>query len=321
MAKQDISVIRNENQNLILDIEKKYFNEIKRIITTESFMNDLLLIEKEVRENYDKYAKTWKLKNKIKIPAERLIRHHVYKEMLNQLVGIYPSPISSDLGLLLEDCVLCVDVKTVDTKGNPVDISSTQVEPNQISFKNSKHKYFKAISNLEAYDHYSSKPVLTYVVKIIYTDNDIRFCLSRGPKPSLVLACIPNGELSPLFCCDIVKNFKTYEYYTAADGENYSPIEVPRTITSKEERLSFFCNKCEEKGFAKNTLPGGKIVYYDIEHDCRWWLVSSNKKHSIMAVKNGSTMRLYNDMLKERYDSKNEPWFGYEEFPIPDPLA
>ena len=76
------------------------------------------------------------MKNKLKVPAERLVRHHIYTNLSNLITGIYPSPISSDLGIMTSDCVLCVDVKTVDTVGNRVDIGSTQVEPNQISFQN-----------------------------------------------------------------------------------------------------------------------------------------------------------------------------------------
>ena len=65
MSQQNSSIARTHMQNVILDLEKKYYSKIETIITSESFINDLLLIEKEIRENYPKFQATWKLKNKI----------------------------------------------------------------------------------------------------------------------------------------------------------------------------------------------------------------------------------------------------------------
>ena len=66
MPQQNINITRTQMQNDILDLEKKYYSVIENIISSEAFINDLLLIEKEIRENYPKFQATWKLKNKIK---------------------------------------------------------------------------------------------------------------------------------------------------------------------------------------------------------------------------------------------------------------
>ncbi len=324
MPSQDTSILRSGMQNKILDYEKKYFSILEKVFTSEAFINDLLLIEKEIRENYPKFVNTWNLKNKLKVPAERLVRHHIYTELHDIITGIYPSPISSDLGIMTEDCVLCIDVKTVDTIGNSVDIKSTQVEPNQISFQNTKHKYIPTNSNLESIDHYSRRPVLTYVVKIIYTDDDYSFKLSRGNKPSLVLACIPNGELSNLFNNDIIKNFKTYDYYTTTDDDAFEPVIIPNTYKNKSEQQNYVDSYCIDLGYSKVTIiteGRSKDAYYDIAHRCIWWLTSHNNKPAIKAVKSGSTARLQNNILEERYDSSNNAWSGYKELPIPPALA
>ena len=59
----------NPTQKIILDLEKKYYTKLRDVILSDSFISDLLLIEKEIRENYSEYDEIWDLKNKLKIPA------------------------------------------------------------------------------------------------------------------------------------------------------------------------------------------------------------------------------------------------------------
>lgn len=324
MGKQLTTVKHTEMQNHILNLEKKYFTVLERVFTSKPFIDDLLLIEKETRENYPKFQNTWNLKNKIKVPAERLVRHHVYTELHDIITGIYPSPISSDLGIMTEDCVLCIDVKTIDTVGNSIDISSTQVEPNQISFQNTNHKYIQTVSNLESIDHYSRRPVLTFVIKIIYTDDNYSFKLSRVSKPSLVLVCIPNGELSNLFENDIIKNFKTYSYYTEQDNPSFVSKIIPSCYDTPEKRKDYVAEYCTNTmNFLQTVVQTdsrSKNAYFDAINRCLWWETSINKKPAIRAVKSGSTARLSNEYLRERYDSSNNPWVGYKHLPIPEAL-
>ena len=324
MAKQDISIMRTKKQNEILDLEKKYYAKLEEIVTSTSFQNDLLLIEKEIRENYPKFKETWDLKNKIKVPAERVIRHHVYLAFSDDIKGIYPSPISSDLGIRFDDCVLCIDSKTIDTDNNAGDIRATAVEPNQISFANDNHKYVKALSNLESIDHYSRLPVLTFIIKIIYTDDKYSFKLARITNPSVVLTCIPNGELSNLFDKDIIQNFKTYEYYSEKDNPAFAVHEIPAKYSSKKEKADYTESYCVNQGYApvEIELEGGskKKAYYDVAHACLWWQTSASNKPVISAVKNGSSTRVSNRILEERFDSNDNAWIGYKEFQLPNPL-
>ena len=319
MPKQDISIKRDDYQNQILDLEKHYFNELHELFKSQEFQHDLLLIEKEISERYPIYKDKWDLKNKIKIPAERLVRHHIYKRFINEIKGIYPSPISSDLGLLFEKCVLCVDVKTLDTISNSGDISTTAVEPNQISFNNENHPHIKPKTSLESIDHYKRVPVLTYIIKIIYTDNNYSFKLSRENKPSLVLACIPNGELSFLFGKDIIKNYKTYSYYKPKkDGQYYEPILIDKSIKGKEQINEFLDNLCKEKEWSR--VPKMKTLLWDSKTQVIWRQTTNNLKRGVFAVKSGSTARLDNKILQERYDSENQQWSGYVTISIPEPL-
>ncbi len=324
MGKQLTTLTRTRMQNTILDLEKKYFEILEGVFNSTPFINDLLLIEKETRENYPKFQSTWNLKNKIKVPAERLVRHHIYTELHDIITGIYPSPISSDLGIMTEDCALCIDVKTIDTVGNSVDISSTQVEPNQISFQNTNHKYIQTVSNLESIDHYSRRPVLTFVIKIIYTDDNYSFKLSRDSKPSLVLVCIPNGELSNLFENDIIKNFKTYSYFTEQDNSCFSAQLIPSTCNTPAKRKEYVADYClNTMKFAQTIIETDnrtKNAYFDAVNRCLWWETSLNNKPAIRAVKSGSTARLSNEFLQDRLDSNNNPWLGYKHLSITDAL-
>lgn len=326
MPKQNIKIARTHMQNNILDLEKKYYSKIEAIIRSDAFVNDLLLIEKEIRENYPKFQATWKLKNKIKVPAERVIRHHIYLALAKEIKGIFPSPISSDFGVRLDDCIICIDAKTLDTVSNSGDIRATAVEPNQLSFDNSNHPYIQSASNLESIDHYSRLPVLTFIIKIIYRDDNYSFSLARTNYPSFVLACIPNGELSSLFEKDIIQNFKTYDYYNENDKACFKYVPISEDLETNEQRKAFVEDYCvKTKNFAPIKIESDngslKSAYYDPINHVTWWQTSEKKKPVIKAVKSGSSTRIFNSILKERFDSSNNQWIGYKEFQLPDPLA
>ena len=59
-----------------------------------------------------------------------------------------------------------------------------------------------------------------------------------------------------------------------------------------------------------------KEAFYDPAHRVIWWATSHNNSPAIKAVKSGSTARLNNDVLKERFDAANNSWDGYKEFVI-----
>ena len=162
-------------------------------------------------------------------------------------------------------------------------------------------------------------PLLTYIIKIIYFDDSTDFYISRttngGKKPSLVLVCVPNGELEDLFEKDIIFNFKTYKYYTAKDGEHFKPIDVPDNVNINK----WVETTCTALGYNRTAIPlknSFKIVYHDAPRNCYWTYTSDNNQKKIRAILRGDTMRLNNDFLKERYDSLGTPWNGYIEFNI-----
>ena len=321
MSKQNVSMERIIYENKILKLEKEYYEKLLKVVKSDEFTNDLLMIEKEIRENYAEFRDIWDIKNKLKVPAERLTRHHVYKQWGDLIEGIYPSPVSSDIGIKTSDAVICIDLKTIDIDGNSGDIKSTAVESNQTSFNNKDYPYIKTLSNLKSIDHYSRLPVLTYIVKIIYNDDGYSFSLARHNKyPTLVTACIPNGEISKLFNYNIITNFKTYKYYSEKEGIYYKPIEIPKAIT-KEAEEEFIDNICiRERNFSKIQIKassrGKKTAYFDASKQTLWWRTTINRKKVVAAIKCGGTARFSNQILEERYDDKNNRWIGYTEFKI-----
>lgn len=321
MGLQRIDIPRNAYENNVLNLEEKYFNLILDVIKSHNFKQDLLLIEKEIKDNYAEYRDIWHLKNKIKIPAERLTRHHIYTQWHDIIRGIYPSPVSSDLGIKTDDAVICIDLKTIDTHGNSGDISSTAVENNQTSFNNRNYPYIPTTSNLKSIDHYSRLPVLTFIVKVIYTDNNYNFSLSREDFPTIIVTCIPNGEISNLFDYNIIENFKTYNYYSKRDGDYFVSIPIPSGLTNSEQDrfVENYCLIESERDYSKVKI-GTKPAYLDLATRILWWKTSEKKANVIRPVKSGGSVRFSNEILKKRYNSSNIAWFGYTEFVLGSPL-
>ena len=316
MSLQSTKIERSEIENHILDLELKYYRVIYGILKSEEFNDDLQLIEKEISDNYAKFDELWNLKNKIKVPAERVVRHHLYIHMKDLIKGIFPSPLSSDFGIRTDDAVICVDIKTIDTDNNSGDLKATAVEKNQTSFDNKNYPYIFIPHNMNDFDDYSRLPILTYVVRIVYTDNKVHFSLCRDPNWYTVsLACVPNGKLSRLFSYNIVENCKTYDYY---DSRNDGPEFEPIYFTKDEIKNEYIVDqRCLSRGLQIVKL-GKKKAYYDSKSKVIWWITSMSKRPCVAPVKGGSSVRFNTDTLKKRYNSKNEPWSGYEEWILID---
>lgn len=337
MSKQNIEYERTKIQNQILDLEEKYMHIIEEIVTSPVFLADLRHIEEETQEYYELLQEVWGKKNKIKEASERLLRHHMYTSFPNA-TKFYASPISCDIALELEDIILNIDVKTIDKVGNKGELSSTQFEHNQTSFLNNpvlsagSFPGFKVKSNLQAIDSKTKKPLLTYLVKIGYSDDGkgIFKLINEDEQPSIVVTCLPNGVLSNLFGNDLFLNFKDYVYFDAHDGIYYKP----KYITSLDE----FRNLSTTNKFSRieqvTDIPRNweriesktKVGYYDNENSKVWYVVPKKSgKHwdiFLQCVKYGNTARFNDEWLEKRYNSKNEEWCGeHKYFKVYDKLV
>lgn len=329
MTKQNIAYSRERKQNEVLDLEEKYINVLEEIINSDSFLSDLKNIESETQEYYEVLQEIWGKKNKIKEASERLVRHHMYTNF-SEYKNFFASPISCDIALELDDVILNIDVKTIDKVGNGNELHSTQFEHNQTSFLNKQvDSYgsfpgFKVKSNLQAIDSKTKKPLLTYLVKIGYSDDgNGNFKLINDTKnPSLVLTCLPNGILSDLFDNDLFLNFKDYVYYKPSDGVYYKP----KYITSSDEfnnlkevnKFSRIEQKTDIPHYWEKIVGKTKIGYYDGSKNQIWYTVPRKKDNHwdiyLEAVKYGNTARFNDNWLEERFNSKNEYWSGERKY-------
>lgn len=329
MSKYHTEYDRTDTQNKILDLEEKYMHIIEDIVTSKTFLMDLKHIESDTQEYYEILQEVWGKKNKIKEASERLLRHHMYTNFPNATT-FYPSPISCDIALVLDDIILNIDVKTIDKMGNRGELDSTQFEHNQTSFLNAPvdgvgpFPGFKVKSNLQSIDSKTKKPLLTFLVKIGYSDdgNGNFKLINESSLPSIVVTCLPNGALSNLFDNNLFLNFKDYVYYANHDGAYYKP----KYITTADEFTSLTnINKFTRIEQAvdipedwERVEGKTKVGYYDKDKKQIWYVVPRKKGNHrdiyLEAVKYGNTARFNDEWLTERYNSKNKEWCGEHKY-------
>lgn len=321
----------------ILDLEKKYQSLLWDLFTSKKFIDDLIKIENEIKNNYDFLAKSYKLKNKIQVPAERLTRYYIYNASLNNnlnIQSIYSSPVSGDIAFLTDDAVINIDIKTIDINGNKNDIKYLQYLPNQSSFNHKRIDVHPDYSNSGITipglltSNYNGKPVLTYFLKIIYEDDSKKnsFTISRDKNYGTIhLINLPNGFVSDLFDYDLIDNFKTYKYFNEKDG-------FPRKLLLEKATLSAANDKIIEKYTnnkdfiiydvgTKKALLDLKNPHPIFENTLITWVPVSrgNKKLNdfyLEAIKSGDTYRISEEKLRERFDSKDTEWEGVKIYKL-----
>lgn len=306
------------DQRIISNLERKYMESLTNLFLSDDFRDELHRLEYVVNNDYNFIRDNYEKKNKVDIAIERLIRYFIYKKSNINIVGIYPSPISCDMAIETEDCILNVDSKTIDSVGNASDINYFHFERNQSSFKHNpygKQEGFDGvpvITNLPAIDSYTGKPVLTFFLKIIYSDNGREFSFYKKGN-NISLTCLPNGILSNLFPDNMIFNFKTY---------TYTPYNYP--ICSKEyaesHGLKFasvdtFINElriaCFEVPFNEYTL--GNINGRPVIINENSGFVPVRKKDGwyLQQIQAGHTARILYENLTCRIDGNGYSWYGH----------
>ncbi|MEG0978259.1 MAG: hypothetical protein RSE56_03360 [Bacilli bacterium] len=329
--------LEKEKIGSVLDLEKKYFDILRDLFTSELFVSDLKVIEKEIQKQYELLQRTWELKNKLKVPAERLVRQYIYKDLAHLVKHIYPSPISSDVAFITEDAVINLDIKTLDTIGNKGDVSNLQFENNQSSFENINldidSRYPNSGVKVEcllpkeySYNDEKPLPMLTFFFIIIYCDNSESFMLNDDSLQTIYLKCLPNGFTSILFDNDIISNFKTYTYLEKKHG--FTPVYLTNNQSEVNDKVKQFVKENPQftliQGKTKLGAYNENQIHpkYEI-NGVSWFPVSrqdkSNKKmhtYYLEAVYKGNTNRMSNDILIKRFDSRDNQWIGLKKFLI-----
>ncbi len=293
----------------IKNLEKDYRDRIWAVISSVEFVNDLKKIELYIQKNYLFLDENWDEKNKIKVGVERLIRFHIYKNF--KVINIYPSPVSADMAVELEDILLNIDAKTIDMVGNPGDDTSIHFQKNQITFNN--EAFFKQTvrgynfsgitfpARLESF--YGKKPVLTFFVTVNYFDDA---ALKSFKLSHLSLCCVPHDlVVIEDYNNKIISNFKTHEYIGKAKAEIIGEVYLPKNEISEN------CIPFSIKG------TGDVDAYLDpnLDHPFIKESMAVWKKigGSFSILTYGGSARIDKTNITNRYDSKSEIWIGFRK--------
>ena len=223
--------------NHIQDLEKKYMNEIWKLIDSKEFLDTLNGITKRINQNFRSWKIDFDMKNFFNVSFERACDYYLPKELASKP---WPSPLSSDLAFYSKDndCIINIDAKTINCKPgtNEGDVEDLQVKPNQAAIsslpneedKNINNSGFnfagllfkgKVPSNDKDFEYENDLPVICYTIKCIYYSdidknefNLKELWLSNIPHP-LIYENNWKGQ-------NILDNFKLYKYITEFPNKN-----------------------------------------------------------------------------------------------------
>ena len=84
MPKQDKNITpRNQTEIDILDLEKKYFQELENIFQNPSFAQNMHKMSVWFNSNYSYLVSNYKKSNKVDIATQRLINFEIMKKFQN----------------------------------------------------------------------------------------------------------------------------------------------------------------------------------------------------------------------------------------------
>ena len=220
MSHQDLVKKATPKEQIILDLEKKYMDILLGIFKSPAFMSSMHSLEKSIQKFSIQPNKLWGTQA-INAPFERMVHFHVYKKLGAKIIEPFPYPDSSDVAIVLNDCVLNIDAKTDSATSNGGDLNQLQSELNQINFQAKKiNGDWDFIPNLEI--SYNNKPILTFFIACYFEAEKETFKNFRllkdfiNPKNEKIyktfhLTCIPNGDLSHLWGDQkFIQGAKTY---------------------------------------------------------------------------------------------------------------
>jgi hypothetical protein len=309
MSKQDKNKTPNPLEAKIFDLERDYFKELERIFKLPQFKNDMLNMALWITTNHNYIQQHYSAKsNKIDVATQRLINYSVMKHLKN-IVGVYASPISSDIAYETTDSIILIDSKTNSEVGNKNDFyEDFHYGPNQASFKHDNAMKnippgFPGVPvpcNLPSIDLKSNKPVLTFFLITSYYDKNQSFYWSKS-NPNIRLICVPNGKISRFFDNNITSNAKDYSYVQhQVNG---------KTVQKKRTKNTTFSSQAIK--ISTGIGSGCSKGYYLPSTNETWLYSARSKPPSYKQVKSFHERRTLIDTIDERYDSKGKLWHGH----------
>lgn len=329
-----------DSQKKVLELEKKYMTRLKEIFTGINFNNNMkncIDLTKNIIIQESSMG-TWGKTNPIEIAFERMIHFTIYQEFGEEIIGPYPSPITSDIGVILNDAILNIDAKSNSFTSNKGDLLQLQLKNNQLSFKTKP--FGGNIWEFKSYQspYFEDKPNLTFFLNLAYAQNekgstkgfdllDINQKNKYGIK-DMTLVSVPNAEISKLFDFNLAYGFKSYDSigdilfnFKEQDEKNIILSDNKMKIDSliKDKFPELYKEKKDlvlEHELVQMTTP--KAVFVTKNNDkYKFKKLGKSNGYTIDFCKvEPSTARIKFDVLENRFDHNKDPWKGFEAFDI-----
>lgn len=184
----------------IQELEHKYFDILKNLF--EQSLGEIIsqIYSQELIDDPIESAKA----NKIEKSVENIIEGIIYSRLGWKVCSL---PVSSDSCFEVGDAIINIDAKSVkntdnDATGNKVNLQTSQttyVFEKVIDFNDSGHArtWEAKLKFYERHKMYGEVPNLTYIFKVIYSEENL--------VEEIYLISIPHGQLYSVFKKDILQ--------------------------------------------------------------------------------------------------------------------
>lgn len=331
---KNLSPFKN-NEEKVLNLEKKYTCKLLNIFRSSDFVQH---IETMIGKFSDEDLKSYQ-KSPTDLLFQRCMNLWIIDKLRSDILYPYISPISSDSAFVLKDCVLNIDAKTISGTSNAGDMTTLQVNRNQISFENRKIEtpsgsfvYKTKLASL-----FEEKPVLSFFLHFHYQHNDtsdftkLKFYNYKDAGTETYkeygvfgLICVPNRIISRFFEHNLLKSFKNYKEVTKGTIEkeglfsqkildNEPKIDY-RSIKDLAEAKMHLINSGVDKDLflgvdaVSTTGNGFNFICKKTGYMYRWTLRKNT--NTFGPQEPTGTPRIDFNTVKTRYDSKGQEWFG-----------
>ncbi len=329
-------------QKEVLRLEEKYMGELKGLLEGSHFQTNLLFMEEYLYDASNSgHLVDWG-KTPIDDTLEEIFKFSILSEWKDKIFSIYPNPKAGDIGLIMEDCILSIDCKTLSAWGNQGDFSDLIFSSNQTSFKNKNYGGFEFKANLPRKEYIKAFdkefPVLSFFVGVHYSyqseNSKEGLKLYEDEKYEVItLTCMPNGQLEDLFNRDLIYNVKFFDELTAEEKKQRK-VKTLKFLSAKDyalreqagEKLPHL-NLDGKKDLEKMLHQYLPNFSYDsiFEHTKnRYGLINNGQAYKPAKSTSGgksasiilkpcepSEPRILKETLRVRWDENDNKWLGY----------
>ena len=337
--KQTTELEYSEKQKKLLGLERKYMCSLLNCFKSEKFSK----LTNELAHNIQDKIKQrvefdWNKANPIDVTFERLIHYTIYTHFKETIKKPYPSSISSDISVVLDDAVLNIDSKTVSLVSNKTDFKQLQIGKHQFNFNNKPLKNWEYRTQLAGY--FENKPIINFILRLGYTQDKkgdakgFRLLKTGDEVNNMSLTCVPHRDLGELFDNDIIRSFKNFpelsenaktklevnKYYLGSHKVDYKENKAIGPQSTNEDIVNkILKEKVPEEVFENLELLQtiqNEWLAFDKTKNVRYKIKrEGNPKDKLSLVPcEPDTARIDWETLTDRYDMDKKKWYGHTEW-------